>query len=255
MICHHCATRIAVNEASFCPRCGTRINDRHTTGIPVAPHPFPWDTVLHDGQPLRLLAATVTEALFHPSRFYRQAVNHSERLLPALLYALITGGMGLTAAWVWSRWLPVGAAASPINLLFSNQGAISPSTLTATPLLLLLQLLFTSCYIVIILRLSRLKQCSFNRLLRLLCFTETPMLLQTIPVVGSFLSTVLWIYSLLTMLRFLCEGSRVRIILLLVLPVLLISSLFVIILFAGLIGGIIAGTGILPDWKSVLDFR
>ena len=251
--CPRCAAVFALSEATFCPRCGTRLPERKIAATPVSTAPFEWDNILRNAGPFGLLISTVAEALFHPSRFYRTAVVHSSRLLPAWLYAMIVGGIGLTASWAWMHLIPDGSAVSPLNRLLCGGGAISPSTLATAPVLLSIQLVLTALYVFTMFRLSRLKRCRFTDLLRILCYTETPVLLQVIPLVGPLLSSLLWVYGLLTALHELYEGSRVRMLFHLLVPFAAIIAIFLIVLLSGIIGGIVAGAEMLPDWKFLLD--
>ncbi|MBN1757676.1 MAG: hypothetical protein JW863_05135 [Chitinispirillaceae bacterium] len=253
MHCTHCNRFLHEPAGISCPYCGTRIriNDEGKTGETEAR--FPWDSLFHDSNPLRLLTITATDALFHPSRFYRDAAARSRKLLPALLYMFIIGGIGITGAWVSTRWFPAGDGIAIYHSLFFDNGMISPAALATSPLLLSLELLLTALYVFITLRLSRFRRCAFSDLIRILCYTETPMLLQIIPFIGTFLALPLWIYSLLTALHALHEESRLRILFQLLLPLIVAAALALIIILSGILGGIIAGTGMLPDWKHLID--
>jgi hypothetical protein len=240
-------------ETTGCPRCGARFSESDEATIPVNTDQFPWDAVVHNPMPFRLLSATITEALFHPSHFYRNVVDHSRKLFPAWIYAMIAGGIGLTSSWIWSYWTFHNRSTGLFGSIFSGGDGVPASTLVFAPLLVSAVVLFSAVYISIFLRLSRLKRCSFSQLLRVLCYTETPMLLQIVPVIGPLLAFIVWVYSLLTALRILYEGSRVKILFHLMLPFVLLATLLLIILLSGILGGIIARAGALPDWRSLLD--
>ncbi len=251
--CTHCHLALTHSETTGCPRCGAPFSESDEATFPVNTDPFPWDTADQNPMPFRLLSATITEALFHPSHFYRNAVDYSRKLFPAWLYAMITGGVGLTSSWIWSYWTFHNRSTGLFGSIFSGGDGVPASTLVFAPFLLSAELLFSAIYISIFLRLSRLKRCGFSQLLRVLCYTETPMLLQIVPVVGPLLAFIVWIYGLLTALSILYNGSRVKILFHLILPLILLSTLLLIIVLSGILGGIIAGAGALPAWQSLLD--
>ena len=252
--CSQCNTVQLVPGSAFCSRCGAAISvSSDKTGL-LNPRQFVWETVLNSNTPLQVFVAAVSESLLHPDRFYGKVVSDAGKTLPALLFGLITGGIGLTASSLWAVFGLRAKHFFSMETVFPLSRVVSASSLATAPILLLTQLGLTGLYVFLIMRLSNLRHPSFSSLFRLICYAEAPMLLQAVPVIGSVVAPFVWFYTLLTGLRHLYRSSRIKILFHLLLPFLLCSLFVVIILLAGVLGGIIAGSNHLPDLKFLLDY-
>lgn len=253
MKCTQCNNPTVIPGSSFCSHCGARITSAHEQGNPLDPVTFVWESVLTSSAPLHLLADTVTGALLHPNLFYQQVVLHASRTFPAWIYGLIIGSIGLTASWAWSQLKAPAGSIFYFNWFIPGGGMSSASTLAAAPFILSLQMVLTAVYVFITLRLSSLRRPAFGKLFRTLCYAESPMLLQLIPFVGTYAATFFWLYAMLTALHHLYEGSRLKILFHLLLPLFLLFAFAMVIIIAGILGGIIAGSGLAQNWKFLLD--
>lgn len=253
MLCKNCNNPIPLLSSNFCSNCGAFLATPPPT--PAEPDHIAWE---ENDQRYKAtgvtLIKTLRTVLFHPDHFFSLIAKQKQRTGPAWAFALITGGAGLLASWFWSvLFLRYAGTASGIAWLFDGN-AVSPATLLAAPLLISLEMLLLSFYIFCIMRLTRAEYVPFPQLFRTLCYTEAAMVIQIIPFLGTVIASVFWLYSLLTALHKLYAVNRLKLFILLLLPLFLIGLFLVIVLLAVLSGIIFTGGSTLANRLSQLPF-
>lgn len=254
MNCPQCGVTSPFASGSFCRNCGTFIAPSAHTII-AAPNDsdIPWESSHNAEAPLTALLLTLSACMFHPVRFFSEiAASKKESLRPALWYGLITGSFGVLASWMWGElYVKFGQSFTDYTTLFGNSFA-SPSMLIATPILMLIQFALIGSYTWFVMRFCKSTKASISEIFRVLCYAESASVLLLIPIVGSFASIILWIYMILEGFHHLFLVSKLKVFIMLLLPLLLLSVLVAIIAGAALMGGIMAGTGVLQQWESLL---
>lgn len=236
----------------FCSSCGMLqsvdgLTASHSGEIPL------WETDLRISEPLYAFSKTVLEVLFHPGLFFTKITGNHRHVRAAFCYGLAVGSIGLLSSWIWSLLLTSPTAAA-VTFLSGGKNVISSSALIAAPLVLSLQFLLGAFYIRFMLFLGKAKNNSLPDIFRMLCYAQTPMVLQIIPFAGPFLSVILWIHAVLSGTSHLGGISKIKAALLLLLPCVALLSFIVIIIAAGVIGGVISGISQSLQWMDVFDF-
>ncbi|MBN1575810.1 MAG: YIP1 family protein [Chitinispirillaceae bacterium] len=256
MKCPHCGKIIPYSAGFFCNQCGALLSSG-TFVAPAAPPPdLPaWETEKRLTTTLQTLFQTIFEVIFSPDRFFKKAVAKKFSALPAWIFGLAAGSIGLLAALFWSTiFRKYGRSFTSTYFLLTDEIPL-PYMLIAAPFFFSLQLFFTAAYIHIMLRFSRLKKASFSQTFRILCYAESPLVLQIIPLIGTLAGSLLSLYALLTGLHHLYTAGRVKLLFLLLLPFIALAAFILIVAIAGVLGGIIAGTGFLQEWRPFFDWR
>jgi hypothetical protein len=264
MKCPQCGKTTPFVCGSFCSYCGALITSQERSSSPYSSlqpptldvlesKTIPWESEQRKSTPFLALYATFCESLFHPNSFFKLAVNRKQdSIAPALWYGLITGSIGIITTWMWCEiYAKFGQSFTDYTSLFGNT-FVSPSMLIATPLLILLQMMSIALYTSFMMHFSKCQNASIGQIVRILCYAESTSVIQMIPVVGSFASIILWVYSVLTGFHHLYGVSRMKVVVALVLPLIIMSVLLTIIVVAGVVGGVIAGAGFLQNWQALL---
>jgi hypothetical protein len=259
MDCPTCGKAALFATDAFCSQCGALLRSGEPSSAPpvvieVIPDRIPWETASFSVAPLTIFRATFAGIIFQPDLFFRKITAYRSSATPAIIFALITGSIGIVGSLIWTiLFIQYGESFEFLEPLFESEMA-TPYALIFTPVLLWLQLILCAVYIKGVFRLSRLKQPAFSSVLRVTCYAEAAMLLQVLPIIGTIMSTILWVYALITGLSHLYGAGKIRVVLQLLLPVLGVSMLLASILVAGILGGIAGAAGSLsPDIGSVLD--
>ena len=251
MKCAKCGTESHFESNNFCANCGALLSsvsdDNQSHGTPG----LSWESPFFSEAPFSALYTTLIALLQHPRQTLSEIADKPHRSRKALLYAMIVGSIGMTASWGWTTLLAKSLSDLPLNEMLIDKSLSSPVTLIFSPFLLLFQLLFLTLYTGVLLKLFHSRKVSFRRTLRMICYAETPMVLQVIPVFGMIIASILWIYSFLTGIHYLYHISRIKLVFLLMLPVLLFLVLGIVIIVAALAGGIFSGSGILQQLPPI----
>ena len=255
MKCPHCGNITLSSTTVFCGQCGALISSGKT-GMSTGPltEPIAWETDLRRTVPLQALFGTLIEVIMHPDRFFKKIAADECSAVPAWIFGLAAGSIGLLAAWFWSTlFMQYGKNTSPLFSCFFSEVPL-PWILIGAPAFLTFQLILAAFYVKLVMSIGRLKKVSLFQLFRIFCYAESPMVLQIIPFVGTFAGSLLWLYDVLTALRHLYTTSRSRIIFSLLLPFFIVSGFILIVIIAGILGGLIAGAGFLHGGRPFIDW-
>lgn len=256
MKCDRCGNEALFDRENFCPRCGAFLDRERAEKTVVKPSGkdcIAWEGPKRDRAPLAALWSTVKLALLHPKDFYGLVAAQVRPVMPAWIFGLIAGGISLVATALWSTLLiRYGYPPAGEEALF-DIGMTSPSTLIAAPLVISMDLLFFTVYIHLMMRLGRLRKVPVAQTFRLICYAQSPLLLSVIPVIGIPAGSILYFYAILTGLHHLHGASRMRVFLALFLPLLTLFGILIVLMTAGFIGGILAGSGIMRTPFSIPD--
>jgi|GEM_PF-1822346 len=256
MKCDRCGNDTLFDGENFCPRCGAFLNRKRSGETVVKPsgeHCIAWEGPQRGSAPVAALWSTVKAALLHPGYFYGLVAAQARPVMPAWIFGLIAGGISLVASALWSTLLiRYGYPPAGEEALFGI-GVTAPSTLIAAPFVISMELLFSTAYIHLMMRLGRLRKVPFAQTFRLLCYAQSALLLSVIPVIGIAVGSVLWLYAVLTGLHHLHNASRMRTFFALLLPMLAFVGILTVLMTAGILGGILAGSGIIRTPFSLPD--
>lgn len=248
----------------FCPRCGTRINScAQTCSCPVCgetlinqivaitPRSLPsheltaWESPQSRTNPVFALVDSLWESFSRPNRFFKKAANNST-IVPPLLYALVTGSIGMIAAFLWSQLIQNQFSDLLSQSISFDIDTFSPGSLIATPVFITIQIVISSAIIHFLLWLFRYNKTPFSGTFRLVCYSEGAMVLQVFPVIGSLFSCIFWIFFILTGIHHTHKISIARAIMIFIIPLFAFAFLFVIAIIVGITAGLI-GSGLLND--------
>jgi hypothetical protein len=251
MKCPQCGSIANISTTTFCSDCGCLLSSA-TTKTRFNASTLLWETNHRRFAFFKVLNRTVAQFLFHPDKWFSEVAQKKAPIAPAWQYGLIIGSIGLLGSWFWTIVLRKYSYFAVLHYQFFNQELTSPLTLIAAPLLISLQFFLITLYAFVMLRLNSRNKVSFLETFRIICYAETPTILQVIPIIGTLLSIILWIFALLTGLHYLYGMSRGKVLFILLLPFLILFAFVMIIVIAGIIGGIIAGTGLSHEWWSLI---
>jgi predicted RNA-binding Zn-ribbon protein involved in translation (DUF1610 family) len=239
-LCPRCGTPInALAHTCSCPACGETQVNQNATNTPQTPPPpelTAWDSLLSTNNPVFALADSLWESFSKPNRFFSKSTNCSS-VVPPWLYALVTGSIGMLAAFIWSLLIRNPYYDLFSESIFIDTDTFSPGTLIAAPVIITLQLFISSAIIHFLLWLFRYNKTPFSGTFRLVCFSEGAMVLQVLPVAGSFLSLVFWIFFIFTGIHHTHKISIARTIMIFIIPFLIVVFLFLIAIIVGIIAG------------------
>ena len=237
MDCSRCGFSFSnISGALACPSCGSLLSDSrsHKSHSIVE---TPWESAYASSYPLNALLDTLQQVLFNPGLFFAKIRNTSKKISPAWLYGLITGSFGMIAALLWSVLF---RNVTP-DALQSQGDLFQPGTLISAPVFISLQLLLAAGYAQFMLAITGARKLPFAFTFRAVCFAESAVILNAIPVLGTVVAPFVWIYLLITALHKLHQISWIKASVILVLPLLFISVLVMVSLIAALLGGLAAG--------------
>jgi hypothetical protein len=236
--CYRCGYTTDNPPASFaCPACGGIL------AAPAAqdscnPRFLFWESPSAAGNPLKALVDTLQEVLFRPSKFFKTVKNSTSPVFPSLLFGLVTGSFGITISFLWSLIIP--EAASEFQYSSSE---LSSSTLISAPLYILLQIILPAVYAQVMMRIFRSADAPFYLTLKAACYSESAVILNAVPAVGSILSPVVWLYLFVTGVSTIHSKSWTKTFLIMSIPLILLF-LFVFLVLIAVLAGRLAATGI-----------
>lgn len=249
MKCPQCGKSSPFNTGSFCSYCGallTTIPDKPSSTPTIhtcsnsTPPPV-WETALRINSPFLAFYKTFISIVFYPKIFFAHAVKYHSTLLPALWYGLICGGIGALGTFLWYEvFQNYCIFFKRCTTLFDTLDN-SPSSLIATPLILIVQFYICAFYTKCAMHFKKTSKPTFTSIVRILCYAESASIFTLIPIIGSFCAFILWCHLILTGYNNLYGVSKKDIFFSLTTPLFVALILFIVLLIGGLIVGIIAG--------------
>jgi hypothetical protein len=203
----------------------------------------PWESESANGSLFHALAVTFHNSFFSSKRFFSKIAGNPS-LVPALIYGMTMGSIGICANALWSCF-----PALSFETLFTNSGiingfseAVSPGNLIATPVILLAQLFFITVYVHTMLYITRSCKKPFLFTFKTTCYSFGAMIFQVFPLVGPMLSLFALMYLTVSGAHSVHEISRKRALLVLLMPMLFLTAAIAIIgamvvLAAGIFSG------------------
>lgn len=226
MECSRCGYLIDTTQF-FCPLCGGIFKSEFINKKSSDTETVPWESSSARDYPLRALLNTIQESFFNVDSFFYKLKNASS-IKPALLYGIISGSIGMVATFLWSFFLPD----SLINS--QNSTVVTANNLIFTPFILSFQILVTTLYIHLMLIIFRSRKAPISATFRLSCYALGALILNAIPALGPFLSSVLWFYLIITGVHQLHSISKWKALAIMIFP--LIFFFFVVLLIVLAIG-------------------
>lgn len=238
MNCYRCGYTTDSPPPSYaCPACGGILSAPVTQGS-CNPRFLFWESPSAANNPLKALVDTLQEILFRPAKFFQTVKNTTSPVFPALLFGLVTGSFGITISFLWSLVIPEAAS----EFQYSSAD-LSSSALISAPLYILLQIMLPAVYAQIIMLITRSADAPFYSTLKAACYSESAVILNAIPAVGSILSPVVWVYLFVTGVSAIHSKSWTKTFLILSIPLILLF-LFAFLVLSAALAGRLAATGI-----------
>lgn len=238
MNCTRCGFSSGFNGGYSCPSCGGIISSEPVKPVIKVPVTVLWESIYARNNPFTAFFMTLKELFSKPSTFFARMplVN----TLPSWLFALIAGSLGYTFSFLWSNYLPgLSDIYDEAETLFALEESSSASTLLYTPILITLQILLITIYTHFALFVSRARNIPSKGTFKIVAYSQAAMILNIIPGIGSFCSTVYMLYLILTGIQVKNGTGKLKTFFLFFLPlILLLSILFIAVLFL-IIGGLI----------------
>lgn len=244
MNCNRCGSQI---ESGFlsrsCPYCGaiifpdtkdTAVNSNNQEQSKVN------SEQQSDTNPLKSLFNTLTASFFDTNSFFKKVLNE-KNVKPALLYGIVTGCFGLFALYMWSL----------IHFTFTDVNSTNPSSLIFAPLLIPIRFVFTAFYSKIILIIFNKNRTSFKTIFRIAAYSQGAAVLYAIPFLGSILYLIMWLYMFSAGLHHAISVGKLKILILLFTPIILISFFLAVVLSAFLAGNLLSSNQ-LSDFLNLI---
>jgi hypothetical protein len=248
MICSRCGfTDNDILPGFACSSCGSIFStDTNSYQYIVEQTPL-WETNHGKTFPFTAFLKTVQEIFLKPDHFFKQ-ISPKSQVPSALLFALICGSIGYTFLFLWSQLFPeqLSGMYEGTESLFTDKESSSASTLLFTPILITLEILFITLYTHSMLFITNTKKNSFSSTLKLVSYAQCALLLNIIPVIGSFFSAVYMFFLLLTGIQHKHEIGKFKAFLILTLPLIIIFILVLIVLLVLILFGF-AASGLLEN--------
>lgn len=194
MFCPHCGNEIGEGHA-FCRHCGMKFDQ---TGMPPSPGPAegreppPWEDRENEGF-FGGLFGTVRQVLFHPGQFFRR-MSVTGGLSAPLLFALITGMLGMMFSYTWQMllegtiqgYLPPEMRASRYQMIEPNIAVLA--LIAPFALIMLVYLVAGSLHL--LLMMVKGARAGFEATFRVVSYCFSPFLFQAIPICGG----LIWLF-------------------------------------------------------------
>jgi len=190
MFCPHCGNEIGEGHA-FCQHCGMKLEQ---TGIPPSPtggrERTPWEDREKEGF-FGGLFKTLHQVLFKPGQFFKR-MPVTGGLSSPLLFALITGMVGLMFSYTWQMmlegtiqgYLPPEMQASRYQM-FEGPNLIALALLSPFALIMLLYL--NAGFTHLLLMMVKGARAGFEATFRVVSYCFSPILFQAIPICGGLI--------------------------------------------------------------------
>ena len=194
---------------------------------------------------------TVTACLLKPADFFHAASRSTDAFM-AWTFGMITGSLGMIFSFLWGIAFSMKAQETLYGMGISVSGMHGTNMygLLLAPLIISGNIVVLSAYCHIILRLFSRQKKPFSATFRNMCYATSPALFNAVPIVGNVISAVWALYLVVTGEAILYRLGRIRTFVLLLLPVMLISLIFVLVLISVAAAGIFA----IGYFKDFLEF-
>lgn len=241
MTCLRCGSSIQTIHG-FCSLCGGLVSQSSQQLSSNNSKTIPWESDLLRSSPLTALVNTIQESFFSADKFFAKVKNlHTKR--DAWFFGLITGSIGIIVTFLWSLFIP---DTSNSQLSTSDYGW----TLLFAPFTITLKILFSTIYVHFFLALFRSKQGSLADSFRICSYAQSAFILNSIPVIGSFLAIVMELYLIITGIHHTHHISKFKAFIILLFPIVLLALVIFAVTIAAITIGI-AGSGFS---RSLLPF-
>jgi hypothetical protein len=192
MRCTHCGNDINEGQA-FCQYCGARV-EQLPADVATGRGKTPWENRDVLGS-FRSLVATIKEALFSPSAFFRR-MPVSGGLTDPLLYSLIVSMAGTMVSFLWDmvlrgtfqQFLPAEMSSAPGYDLFAGVGIAAMAVLL--PLFLIAVLFIEAGIYHLLLLLVRGGKAGFEGTFRAVAYGNSGSVFMMVPFCGSIVGIV-----------------------------------------------------------------
>lgn len=256
MICSRCGfTNDGFLPGITCPSCGCVYSSEPEKKVIYPQLTVPlWESPYSKEFPLSSFFRTSKEIFVNPDLFFGKLQSKSD-LLSAWLYALIGGSLGYVIMYLWTQIFPpmdLSMFSDKTETLFATEESSSSTTLLYTPILITLEILFLTLYAHLMLIITRKRKKSLYFTFKIVSYSQCALLLNFIPVAGSFLSTVFMIFQIITGISHVHETSKFKAFISLFIPLIALLLLLVVFLFAAMIFGV-AATGFLESLTPFLN--
>ena len=194
MFCQHCGNEIVEGQA-FCGHCGAKLADAGPAQSVGGRLKTSWEDRAASGF-VNGLFMTAREALFRPTEFFRR-MPVTGGLTDPLLYALITGMIGLLFLSLWDILLHDSMREFMTHEMKAAAGRTMwdglHSTLwtVMTPFLLILWIFIAAGMLHLFLLLARGAKAGFEATFRVVGYSVSPFLFMSVPFCGVLI-TVIW---------------------------------------------------------------
>ena len=247
MICSRCGfSDNGILPGFSCPTCGIVYSSEPKKIIYQHQTPL-WETIYAKEYPFTSFFKTAKEIFLNPDQFLKQ-ISSKEHVLTALLFALISGSIGYLFLFLWSQLLPqqISGIFTETESLLTDKNASNVTTLLYTPILITLEILIIALYTHFMLVISRTRKMPFACTLKIVSYSQCALLLNLIPVIGSFFSAAYMIFLLLTGIKQKHGINNIKGFFILALPVIILSTLLLIIIIILVIFGV-ATSGLIEN--------
>lgn len=200
-----------------------------------------WESAPASQNPLKSLVDTLIQALFNPAQLFMLVKRSTADLKWALLFGLITGSFGVATTFLWSI-----VTLNTFSGFREDFAGLDGSSLILAPLYICIQILLTAAYTHLLMRITRSATAPFLLTFKTVCYCESAMILNAVPVFGSLLSLIFWIYLLITGTSIVHSAAKTRVFLILFTPVLILVFIAALGLVAAVAGGL-AATGLIGN--------
>jgi len=254
MICSKCGNNLDSFSALSCPSCGNFYADQDTMS-PPPPTPEPsiplWESPAAKNYPLMVFFLTVKQIFSTPERFF-STLQLKKNLSSAWLFALIAGSIGYSAAFLWSQILPDSISVFFDKGILKDSDSSPASTLMFTPIYISIEFFFVALYAHFMLFIMRKNKSTFYQTLKIAAYSQCALLLNLIPVIGSLLASVLFLWQLITGISVVHHTTRIKAFTALILPLILLAVFCVLLLLLLAFLGV-ALSGIFGDILPFLE--
>lgn len=250
MICSRCGfSNNGLLPGFSCPSCGSVYSSEPAKKLSDKIQNSPlWESPYAKDYPLSAFVKTSKEILWSPDSFYRKLQSKSN-LLSAWLYALISGSIGYVLIYLWAQFFPsmdVSMLSEETDSILSATNTSGALKLLYTPIYITLEILFLTVYTHFVLILTRKKKKSLQFTFKIVSYAQNALLLNFIPVAGSFLSAVFMLLQIITGIAHVHETTKFKAFIAMLMPLFLLLLFISVIVSAAMLLGI-AATGYLEN--------
>lgn len=237
VVCEKCGTTFgSATHSASCPTCGTpafstREPSQHEA-VSAAPPGIAWDHFDTIGIG-NAFWKTLREILFSPKTFFSQ-FKPSDPIVPAILFALLLGSLQSVFSFLWAQ---VGVSQFSEAAAAISGDQLGPVSLLFAPLLTAVGLIMVTGYAHLLLVITRSRHQPFSSTFRAICYTQAAAVFTIVPSMGSIVSAIWGLVLLFSGLAAVHGVSRLRVVVVLFVPVFLLGLLTAGIIAAALIGG------------------